>query len=232
MLFTVRLGLLALGVSALLGSVSVQPVAAQEEDKVLKWVQEIILRPAIGGERTATRRFTRVPRLSIIGGTTEQKKAIADAVKQMNEVMEKTPLKKIVLGKDGDVSADFLILIQPHAAMPDLAKKLNIPGYDPDHTSLSAATVNKRNEIQNAYLLLAGDKIKADEIDQVAIWGVASGLGFMNTSSLIPDSIFGGGGTKLSDKDRKLIIFVYNYIPPGSDVGDVVRAYKAKWPKE
>jgi hypothetical protein len=232
MLFTIRLGLLGLGISALLCGVSVQPVAAQEEDKVLKWVQEIILRPAIGGERTATRRFTRVPRLSIIGGTTEQKKAVADAVKQVNEVMEKTPLKKIVLGKDSDLSADFLILIQPHAMMPELAKKLNILGYDPDQTSLSAATLNKQSEIQKAYLMLAGDKIKAEEIDQVAIWGVASGLGFMNTSKLMPDSVFGGGGTKLSDMDRKLILFVYNYIPPGSDVGDVVRAFKAKWPKE
>jgi hypothetical protein len=209
---------------------------ATADDKTLQWVEEVVLRPALGGERTATRRWIRSPRLSIIGGSAKQRKAVNDAVKHLNETLKKTPIKKIAMGPTNDTTADIQVYFQIHSRLPELARTLRIAGYKKKFLSLHWAFIDTEQFfILRSHVLLASDKLKKDpELRHNILWALAGALGLQNNSSIYKDSLFrgsAGNAQQLSDLDRKLIVFFYNHVPPGSANGEVAEAFKKNWPK-
>ena len=206
---------------------------AQPEERVLRWVQEVVLRPASGGERTMTRRWARTPRLSILGGNAAQEKAVTEAVKRLNETLKKTFIKRIVVSPANDSGADIQVIYAPLAKLPAVAKQLRIPSYEEGERSYQWSFWTKKGELTRSYVLLAADKLEGEELRHHALWGAVWALGLQNRSSAYPDSIFAQSDEvqRLSDLDRKLLVFVYNHVPPGSEDTAVAAAYRKYWSK-
>jgi hypothetical protein len=217
---------LALGI--LLGQET--PAFAQQDD-VLEWIGQITLRPTFGGDKSATRRWTRKPTISLLDASTEETKILEEVLDDVNDPIAKTFLKKLTFGRPNNTKADIQVHFVLHEKMPALAKKLQFNNYEEQYPSFCISTTNQKSELDHAHVVLATDKLKDDMLRFHATVGMAGAIGLQNSSNLLPESVFAGRGTKLSEMDRKLVVFFYNAVPPGSDHPELLTAYKKSWQK-
>ena len=76
-----------------------EPARSEPASDDLAWVEDIVLRPyfALQSSETGTRRWSVAPKLTVIGGTRNQQKIVAEVVQHLNETLKHTPLKGIEL---------------------------------------------------------------------------------------------------------------------------------------
>jgi hypothetical protein len=208
---------------------------AQPEPRVARWVEGVILGPEFGGAGKVCSRWVRSPTLSVFGAKAPQKEILERTVEQLNEVLAKTPIKEIRLLGDNDTSAEIRVYFAPLRQFPALAKQHGFP-YVQGNWGYFWTFWNPRHEITRAYVLLATDKLTGDRLRHFALEEVTQSLGLSNDSAEFPESIFysrggdGGSATRLSDLDRKLIVFFYNHVAPGARAKEVRQATKKHWP--
>jgi hypothetical protein len=206
------------------------PAFAQQDD-VLEWIGVITLRPAFGGAKSATRRWTRKPTISLLDASTEETKILEEVVDDVNVPIAKTFLKKLTLGRPNNKKADIQVHFVLHEKMPALAKRLQCTNFEEQWPSFSLSFTNAKSELDHAHIVLATDKLKGETLRFHAIIGMTGAIGLQNDSKLVKESVFAGNGAKLTEMDRKLVVFFYNALPPGSDMPELLAAYKKSWPK-
>jgi len=153
---------------------------------------------------------------------------MAETVAQLNKTLAKTSIKKITLLAPNSANANIRVYFAPIEHFPRVAKFHGFR-YVQGNWGYFWTFWNRRNEINRAYVLLATDKLKGASLRHFALEELTQSLGLSNDSSQFRDSIFysgrDGGGTaqQLSPADRRLIIFFYNHVRPGTK-GDELRA--------
>jgi hypothetical protein len=204
---------------------------AQQDNETLEWVAKITLRPLFGGNKSATRRWTHTPTISLLDASTEETKILDEVLEDLNGPIAKTPLKKLTFGKPNNTKAEIQVHFVLHEKMAALAKKLQFNNYEEQYPAFSISTSNQKSELDHAHVVLATDKLKDDTLRFQALAGLAGSIGLQNSSSIVQDSIFAGRGSKLWEMDQKLIVFFYNSVPPASDMPELTKAFKKDWPK-
>lgn len=208
---------------------------AQEDERVLRWIEEVVLRPEFGGSGKVCSRWVRSPSLSFFGATVEQEKLVAETVAHLNQTLAETPIQQIKLLKSNNTNADILVYFAPLKEFPVFAQKHNFR-YVEGNYGYFWTFWNPGHEIERAYVLLASDKLQGKKLRHFALEEITQTLGLSNDSPIFPDSIFyakgddGGNAQQLSDLDKKLIRFFYNHVRPGAREAELRAAYWKYWP--
>jgi len=196
----------------------------KELDKVqgdLTWVEDIVLRPhfVLQESETGTRRWTVAPKLTVVGGTRDQQKVVAEVVEHLNETLKQTPLKGIELLGPNNPAATLPVFFVHKHAIPKKATQLGQP-----RKVVQVMTKEKWNcacwiregsakkcEIQTGVVLVSSDKADADQLRNNLLTTLCYDLGLMSFSTLRPTSVFYRDGDrrnrveKLTTKDQQLI---------------------------
>lgn len=215
----------------------ISPANAHPDEKILLWVEEVILGPEFGGAGKVCSRWAKGPSLSIFGATPQQEEVVVGAVVHLNYTLAQTPIKQIVLLKANDTDADIRIYFAPLKELPTFAEKHNFY-YAAGNWGYFWTFWNYQHEIERGFVLLASDRLKDKQLRHFALEEITQVLGLSNDSPIFPESIFyamgndGGNAQQLSKLDKKLITFFYNHILPGAKQADVRTAFKQYWPKQ
>jgi hypothetical protein len=219
---------LLLALSALL--LPITQIHAQQDD-VFEWIQAITLRPTFGADKSGTRRWTHTPTVSLFDASSQDLQMMHDVLDDLNEPIAKTKLKKLTLGRANDKKAEIQVHFALNKKLPALAKSVQFNNYEETWPSFTSVQGNDKYELTKATTALAIDKLEGDRLRAQATVGMMGALGFLNSSSKVKESVFAGGSPKLTDVDRKLLVFYYNHVPPASDSPELSAAYKKHWPK-
>ncbi|HEY7331060.1 MAG TPA: DUF2927 domain-containing protein [Gemmataceae bacterium] len=218
---------------------------SKETGDDLAWVEDIVLRPnfALQTGATGTLRWTTAPRLTVVGGTRDQQKIVAEVVGHLNDTLKQTPLKGIELLAPNHPEATLAVFLVSKQALPRKATQLGQPKKAVQlmaKEKWKAATwiredSVKKNEIQGAVVLVSSDKADADQLRNNLLTTLCYDLGLMSFSTRRPTSVFYREGDKrnraekLTAKDQQLVIWFYKYVPPGTE--SVKQLYEDHWRK-
>jgi hypothetical protein len=220
----------------------------KEPDKLqgdLTWVEDIVLRPhfALQENETGTRRWTVAPKLTVVGGTRDQQKAVAEVVQHLNETLKQTPLKGIELLSPNDPAATLPVFFVHKHAIPKKATQLGRPRKVVQVMAKEkwncvcwiGENSAKKCDIQSGVVLVSSDKADAGQLRNNLLTTLCYSLGLMSFSTQRPASVFYRDGDKrnrvekLTAKDQQLIIWFYNYVPAGTV--SVKQMYDDHWRK-
>jgi hypothetical protein len=220
----------------------------KELDKLpgdLPWVEDIVMRPhfLLQQSETGTRRWAIAPKLTVVGGTRDQHKVVAEVVQHLNETLKQTPLKRIELLGPNNPAATLPVYFVHKLAIPRKATQLGQP-----RKVVQVMTKEKWNcacwiredsakkcQIQNGVVLVSSDKADADQLRNNLLTTLCYDLGLMSFSTRRPTSVFYRDGDKrnrvekLTVKDQQLLIWFYNYVPAGTV--SVQQLYEDHWRK-
>lgn len=198
----------------------------------LTWVEDIVLRPhfVLQESETGTRRWTVAPKLTVVGGTRDQQKVVAEVVEHLNETLKQTPLKGIELLGANDPAATLPVFFVHKHAIPKKATQLGQPRKVVQVMTKEKWTcacwiredATKKCEIQSGVVLVSSDKADAGQLRNNLLTTLCYDLGLMSFSPRRPTSVFYRDGDKrnraekLTAKDQQLIIWFYNYVPAGT----------------
>jgi hypothetical protein len=174
------------------------------------------------------------PTLAVFGATAEQAQAVWQAVAQINEALAWTPIRHVVWLPPNSPEAAIKVYFAPARDLPALARQHHFP-YVSRNAGFFWTFWNREHEIYGAVVLLASDRLAGPELRHFALEEVAQALGPSNDSPRFADSIFyakradGGRATELSDLDKKLLVFLYNHVPPGAGRAEVRAALQRYW---
>lgn len=237
---------LRVGISILtLLSPLAEPARSEPANDDLAWVEDIVLRPyfALESNETGTRRWSVAPKLTVIGGTKNQQKIVAEVVEHLNETLKQTPLKRIELLGPNDPSATLPVFLVRKSAIPSTATQLGQPRKVVQLMTKQKWTAAcwiredaaKKCEIESAFVLVSSDKADADRLRHNILATLCYDLGLMSFSKQQTTSIFyrdgdnRNGTEKLTTKDQQLIIWFYKYVPAGTVT--VKQLYEDHWRK-
>src|SRR5262249_40934497 len=158
-----------------------------QQDDVLEWIGMITLRPAFGGNKSATRRWTRKPTISLLDASTEETKILEEVLDDVNDPIAKTFLKKLSFGRPNNAKADIQVHFVLHEKMPALAKKLQFANYEEQWPSFCVSSATPKSELDRAHVVLATDKLKDDALRFQALAGMAGAIGLQNSSNLVTE---------------------------------------------
>lgn len=96
---------------------------------------------------------------------------------------------------------------------------------------------NHKFEIQNAIVLIAEDKLSGKNLSHFVLEEVVQSMGLGGDSKHFPKSVFYenkmlfryGSVTRLAPIDRKLITFLYERVPAGSEPVEVGQLFEKHW---
>lgn len=232
---TKRLSTFALTFCALLVAFScVSRVLVASDDKILRWIEQVVLGTEYGGEGRVCSRWVRRPTLSIFGGSEAQTAVVRRAVKHLNETLATTPIKGIeIIAPESDKS-DIRVYVAPLHDLPRLAEQNGFP-YTPGNLGYFWTFWNQNHEIQRAVVLLAADSAYQKHLPHLSLEEITQTLGLSGDSSEFKDSIFYSSGDEhgdveeLSLLDKKLIVFFYNHVRSGARQSDIEEAFETQW---
>jgi hypothetical protein len=217
-----------------------------EEDQELAWAEDILIRADIWKKapKTGTRLWLTAPKLTILGGTKEQKQVVGDVVKHLNETLKSTPIKGIELLRSNDPRATLKVQFARRARIPAVAQVYRFPlPYVKEiarkkwsYASMFYSTPPNPWVVRSGLVLMSSDKEDADWLRSNTLNALCWLLGFMNHSKRYEKSVFfldGDRRTKevqLSERDRKLVRWYYNHVPPGTE--ELKMLFEKHWPKK
>ena len=220
---------------SILASTFTSPATAQTDDKELRWIERVVLGPEYGGSGDICSRWVRTPTLSVFGADESREEIVQEVVVHLNETLGRTPIKRIMLLYPENTRADIYLYFAPVSEFPEIAAHHNFP-YTKGNLGYFWTWWNGRNEIYRGVILLSLDILDGSRIRHYTMEEITQVLGLSNDSPEYPESIFysyysdGGNAQSLSERDKQLIHFFYNYVPPGATRADVNAAYQRYWP--
>jgi hypothetical protein len=232
--------------SLFLGSAVVGPARSQPDEQEIRWAEDVLLRPIVfrGNKRTGVRKWLTTPKLAVKGATAEQKMMVEEVVKHLNETLKDTPIKRIEMVKPNDPRATIKVQFARRARIPAVAQAYNLGRDYVQHVAKTKPTFAgafhpQRNNpfvLVGGTVILSSDKEDAAGMKNFTLILLCQVLGLGGQSQRDKKSIFylkddrTNGMEELSDRDRKLLIWCYNHVPPGTD--SLKALYDKHWPKK
>jgi hypothetical protein len=220
------------------------PEPDQPNDELL-WAEDIVVRPnyILKADDSGARLWEAAPRLAVIGGTAAQRKTVTEVVEDLNTTLKETPIRGIELVKPNDPTATLKVHLVKKSQLPTLAHGY---GASPEVVKLmvkekwgmySHHNPSRRNKfvLQGGVALHASEPEHAGSLRHDILFQLTFVLGLANTSVRFEDSVFfhrkdhWSGAEHLSERDRKLVIWFYNHVPPGTTAID--KLYQEFWPR-
>lgn len=224
------------------GCATEQPSAAgkfsTEKWLEARWVMEVLTTAEAGSRRLQVARWNQpVIVVAANGGSDKQRQALQRAIDEVNAILNEFP--RLTLATNGTALA-ATAQVQVEFAMqkdwPALGKKWKLPVPLPDggQDGLQFIRWNERSEI-NAGVIAIGGGLTDDLLQHTLLEELYQTMGIRNDSGFFPDSIVyesgddTGGLTQLSERDKKLIRFLYQHVPPGTRPDGLARIIDEHW---
>jgi hypothetical protein len=166
-------------------------VRAETPDEELAWAEDVLLRADLfmKAPQTGTYLWQTTPKLTIINGTKEQKKVVADVVADLNEALKDTPIKGIELLKPNDPRASIKVhftrrahiatVAQAYRFGPLIVKEIAKKKWN-SATSFHTTPTN-RWVIRDGVAILSSDKEDAKWLPNNTLRCLCNLLGFLNS---------------------------------------------------
>lgn len=219
----------------LLTLVSLMPAAALAKDsteKEMAFAQTVLLGTEYGGDGRIISRWKRSPTLSVFGGSADDAELIEEIVGEINQAMAPSKVQ-INIVRPGDTRASFKIYLVPKTEFYEIARQYNFQ-YVENNDGYFHIKWNGWHQISQAIVLIR-DSLKGRERRHFMFEEITQAMGLASDSNLYRNSIFyakpgnGGRAKGLSDLDKRLIHFLYNYLEPGDTQDDLLQAFHAHW---
>ncbi len=208
-------------------------VAIKSNAKVVRWIEQVLMGPEFGGKGEICSRWVITPTLSVYGATAQEERVVAETVAHLNETLANTSIKKLMLVESNSAAA-IRVYFAPLRELPALAHRHGF-NYEEGNLGYFWTFWNSKHEIAQAYILIAADRLHGAELQHFALEELTQALGLSNDSPVFRNSIFyagsdgGGNAEKLSNLDKRLLIFFYNHIKPGTKIEGLRTAISKHW---
>lgn len=218
--------LLALALSA--------AVRAVPGEKTTQWIGTVLLGSEYNRKSLRCSRWVSSPTLSVIDADDAQRRTANEVVAHLNETLASTRIKRIRVVEPDDYDAKILVRFAPLADLPEVAGRHSI-SYTAGNMGYFFAYRNPAHQITRAVVLIASDKLEGDALRHFLLEEITQCLGPMNDSPIYRDSIFysenfrPGDPTSLSERDKKLLLFLYRRVTPGANPASLLEAIKEHW---
>lgn len=204
---------------------------AQSNERLMDWTEEVLLSREFS-EKTGVIKWGKSPHISIFGGDAKQERIVKKVVSHINETLNETPIKQIVISSPDQISADIHVHFIPLDEMPSVAKDNGFSYTEGNWGFFWVYAPRSTYEIERAVVLVASDKLKGKILRHIVLEEITQSLGLMNDSSIVDKSIFlqdWDDRQYLSSQDKKLIKFLYNHVEPGADRQELEIAFRNHW---
>ncbi len=213
------------------------PAQAEDRPKIRRWVAEVALGTEFAGPSGSRSglcaRFAKPIRVSVMKGDQAVRKDLLLLVPTLHELLSPAG-GSIRMVADLDASAELKVYFAKASELDGIAST-NGFRYVSGNDGFFYTFWNDRYEIQRAFVLLATDKLSAQELKHFTYEEVTQALGLSNDSALFSESVFfakgsdGGTAQDLSALDRKLVRFFYAHVGAGDDRTKLLAAFDAHW---
>ncbi len=202
-----------------------------------RWIMEVLTSAEAGSRRLHVARWTKPVVVVANNGNETQLAALQQVIGQINAALDGAhPLTLAARGTDLGRSANVRVQFAPQKDWPALGKKWGMPVPLPDGglDGLQFVSWNEKIEIE-AGVVVIGDGLKGDLLQHTLLEELYQTMGIRNDSGFFPDSIVyesdgdTGGRTLLSERDKKLIRFLYQHVPPGTRPDGLAKIIDEHW---
>jgi len=222
------LGLLVLGCSSPRNPAETHQMISVEH----QFAEEVLL-GAEYGTKTNSVRWVSAPTVSAFYANDEERLILSETLSQINEALTGTNVQ-MVEGAPNDRQSSIRVYFAPLAELDSIAQSEGFR-YITGNLGLVWNFWNPSHEIVRSVVLIAKDKLKGQMLKHIVLEELTQSLGLMDDSALFQDSVFyssegdGGGATRLSIQDRKLIRFFYSHLRPGDGPNELFDAFSGYW---
>jgi len=202
-----------------------------------RWIMEVISSAEMGDTKLQVIRWTRPVVIVAENGSPEQMKALEQAVAEIRLVLDGAHTVTLAAkGTDQAKTASVHVRFAANGDWESLAKGwgLNIGRPPSGMDGAQFIRWNGRMEIEAGYVLI-GEKLTGDLLRHTVLEELYQTLGVRNDSGFFPDSIVyesggdTGGLNRLSERDKKLLRFLYQHVPTGTRPDALARLIDKHW---
>jgi hypothetical protein len=202
-----------------------------------RWIMEVSTLAKVGDSKLQVVRWTRPVVIEAENGSPEQMEALEQAVAEIRLALEGVhTITLAAKGTDLAKTASMHVRFAESSDWETAAKGwgLNIGRQPSGLDGAQFIRWNSRMEIEEGYMLI-GNKLTPDELRHTTLEKLYQTFGVRNDSGFFPDSIVyesggdTGGLTRLSERDKKLLRFLYEHVPTGTRPDVLARLIDAHW---
>jgi hypothetical protein len=201
-----------------------------------RWIMEVLNSGEAGDRRLQVVRWTKPPSLVLHECTTPQREAVERAVGQITEAFQgrlalSFATNSAVPMAQGQIHVHFA----PVEQWPDLSKKWHLPPLPGGQDGVFFVHWNDQFEIDAAVVLIR-EGLSPERLEHTALEELYQSFGPRNDSPFFPESVVyesgddTGGQRYLSERDKTLLRFLYDHVPPGTRPDALAPLIDAHWP--
>lgn len=185
-----------------------------------------------GGNRVV--RWEKRPTISVFGDQDRHPSVVKATVREINRAMpEKRQLLQL---PDEDEDALIKLYFVKLESFQEIADQYDFQVVS-GNRGFFFLKWNHKHELQEAIVLIAEDRLTGKTLQHFVLEEVVQSLGLGGDSKHFPKSVFYenklllrfGTATRLTPIDRKLISFLYDHVPAGSEAVEVGQLFEKHW---
>ena len=198
------------------------------------WIGQVLLGAEYHRKTNRVTRWSASPTLSLIDADSETTRIASEVIGQLNKTLAQTRIRKIRLVAPGNYDARILVRCAPLDDLPRIANRHGFE-YTVGNWGYFSIQRDTTHQILRAVVLIASDKLHGDSLRHFLLEEITQCLGPLNDSAIFEDSIFFSGNFRqgspiaLSPLDRRLLLFLYNHVPPGTKPEELLGIINEHW---
>lgn len=202
-----------------------------------RWIMEVCTKAEMGDSKLQVVRWTRPVVIVAENGSPEQLEALEQAVAEIRLAL--AGVHDVTLATNGTdlaKTASIKLKFSAGESWGEASKAwgLNIGKTAANMNGVQFIRWNGRVEIEAGYVLI-GDKLTGDLLRHTVLEELYQTFGIRNDSGFFPDSIVyesggdTGGLTRLGERDKKLLRFLYQHVPTGTRPDALAKLIDEHW---
>lgn len=202
-----------------------------DEAEELAWATRVCVSAEYGFPRNRVVKWARPVRVSVIQG--QANSDVIDVIDTLNDQLKGSPVS-VELVPYPDKSADIELYMTELNNFTSIARE-NKFNYVKGNWGYVYCFWNKEYEINKAYVLIATDVLEGVRLRHFIFEEMVQGFGLLNDSRTYTDSIFFSGNQydllidSLSERDKKLVRFLYSKLNAGDTKQQFEQAFIESW---
>ncbi|MCD6049636.1 MAG: hypothetical protein K0Q55_1039 [Verrucomicrobia bacterium] len=202
-----------------------------------RWIMEVLTLGESGDRRLNVARWTKPVVMVANNGTEAQLSAVQQAFEEVRTALDGVhPFTLVTNGTHLAKTAPLRVYFAPLKEWPTMGKSWGLPAPLPDKglDGVHFVRWNENVEIEAGIIVIA-DELDPKKLQHTMLEELYQAMGIRNDSGFFRDSIVyesggdTGGQLHLSERDKKLIRFLYQHVPPGTLPGELARLIDEHW---
>lgn len=216
----------SLGLLLLLSACASRPAALVRDFSTRKWLEarwimEVLSSAEGGSRKLLVARWTKPVVVVAQNGTDVQRRVLGQAIAEISDALNGAhSISLATNGTDLARTAQIHVYFAPQKDWPALGRQWGIPMALPENglDGVHFVRWNAKAELESSIIII-GAGLTGEMLQHTMLEELFQAMGIRNDSAFFPDSIVyesgddTGGLTRLSERDKKLIRFLYQHVP-------------------